>query len=130
MKKKTRSRSADLRGVGSLATDAVTGITDIVESMHQTIASLGGLLDSSKGKRTQGVTGMVYRNVRTLTELVGGGFDVLLEPLRRFIGGEGIVPWPGSGALRPERFSWRSFGGQEQSPRHPHAISPSGESLG
>lgn len=81
-----KKRSTDLRGVGRLATGAVTGITDIVESLHQTIASLGGLLGSPKKDRTRGVTGMVYQNVRTVTELVGGGIDVLLERFGSLLG--------------------------------------------
>jgi len=40
--------STDLRGVGSLTIDAITGITDIVESLHHTIwgARRGGYLRS------------------------------------------------------------------------------------
>ncbi len=67
---------SDLRGAGSLATKAITGITDIVESLHYAI--VGGSTSSGE-KRTRGITGLVYRNVRTLTELTGSGIDILLR---------------------------------------------------
>jgi len=78
------SRSPDnlstyLRGVGSLTIDAITGITDIVESLHHTISSFSGILGAPDQDRTNGVTGMVYRKIRTVTELVGDGIDVLLD---------------------------------------------------
>ncbi len=92
MTKEIKKRSTDLRGVGSLATGAVTGITDIVESLHQGITSLGGLRGSPQGERTQGVTGMVYRNVRTVTELVGGGLDALLQRFGTVLGEQESSP--------------------------------------
>ena len=85
--------SRDLRGVGSLTIDAITGITDIVESLHQTIAgSSGTLLGASDQYRTNGITGMVYRNIRTVTELVGGGIDTLLNRLSSMLGEQDSSP--------------------------------------
>ena len=77
--------SSDLRGAGSLTIDAIKGITDLVESMHHTITSLGGVLGDPGQQRTTGFTGMVYRNIRTVTELVGSGIDSLLDKLSLII---------------------------------------------
>jgi len=73
--------STDLRGAGHLTIEAISAITDIVESLHHTITSFSGILGEPDQNRTKGITGMVYRNIRTVTELVGGGIDVLLDQL-------------------------------------------------
>jgi len=82
---KNLNPSSDLRGAGSLTIDAIKGITDLVESMHHTITSLGGVLGDPGQQRTTGITGMVYRNIRTVTELVGSGIDSLLDKLSLII---------------------------------------------
>lgn len=71
-------------GFGSLTSDAITGVTDIVESVHKTALSLpaflGGANLSSAGQaRTKGFTGIVYNNIRAITEFVGDGIDVLID---------------------------------------------------
>ena len=82
---KNLNPSSDLRGAGSLTIDAVKGITDLVEAMHHTITRLGGALGDPGQQRTTGFTGMVYRNIRTVTELVGSGMDALLDKLSLII---------------------------------------------
>jgi pimeloyl-ACP methyl ester carboxylesterase len=75
---------SDLRGVQRLATDATVGLTDLVEALHQTILRTPGMLGRSPETRTGGITGLVYKSVRGITRLVGGGLDALfglLEPL-------------------------------------------------
>lgn len=78
--------TADIRGAGNLAIEAIAGITDLVEAMHHTIASLGGILAEPNQNRTTGITGMVYRNIRTVSGLVGGGIDLLLKQLSSLLG--------------------------------------------
>jgi len=78
--------SNDLRGIGNLTIDAILGITDIVEALHQTILSFGGVLFVGNRERTRGITGMVYRNIHTVTEWVGDGMDILLDRLSTRIG--------------------------------------------
>ena len=58
----------DLRGAASLAIDGILGITDIVESLHSTIAGASSVPGTPDKPRTSGITGMVYRNVRSVTE--------------------------------------------------------------
>jgi hypothetical protein len=76
-----RNSISDLRGAGKLAIDAVNGVIDIVEAIHYNISSLGGLLSRKKEQRTSGITGFVYKNIRSVTELAGTGIDSLLEKL-------------------------------------------------
>jgi len=79
MKAKAPSNLArQLRGAGRLAVSATTGITDIVEAMHGSVARLP--LTAPKAQ-TRGITGLVYRSVRGVTSLVGGGVDLALQAL-------------------------------------------------
>jgi hypothetical protein len=71
-------RFADLRGLSRLGIDAVVGVTDIVESMHHTIASRPGIVGRGPAGRTSGITGFVYRAVRGTTRVLGQGLDALL----------------------------------------------------
>lgn len=72
-----------LRGASRLAVDATTGVTDLVEAMHAEIARLP--LTTSR-QRTSGITGLVYRSVRGVTRLVGGGLDAALSALTPLLG--------------------------------------------
>jgi len=97
MPRKPNNLSTDLRGLGRLTIDAISGITDIVESLYQTIARCSGRHGSSDPYRTNGITGMVYRNIRTVTELVGDGIDTVLDRLSSMLGEKD--PYPGREAV-------------------------------
>ena len=71
-------RLSDLRGFHRLASEATVGLTDLVEAMHHTIARAPGVVGESPKGRTSGITGLVYKLVRGVTRLVGGGIDALL----------------------------------------------------
>lgn len=60
----------DLYGVARLGTDAVAGVTDLVEAVHATVASPVG-----RPERTRGITGAVYRAIRAVTRWVRRGLD-------------------------------------------------------
>jgi pimeloyl-ACP methyl ester carboxylesterase len=64
---KTPVRASDLRGLNRLVIDATTGATGVVEAMHHNIARVPG-------------AGLVYRSIRGITRLVGGGIDAALAP--------------------------------------------------
>ncbi len=83
--------STDLRGVKDLTIDAITGITDIVESLHKTI-SIVSRPGTPETCRTKGMTGMVYRNIRSVTALVGTGIDALLSRLTLDLGEKDLSP--------------------------------------
>ncbi len=71
---------SDLRGLALLATDATTGVTDLVEAVHQGIAR-------PLGMPRRGIAGFVYGSVRGVARLAGGGVDAVLAPLvQRFSG--------------------------------------------
>ncbi|MGD9733301.1 MAG: hypothetical protein AB7U45_14075, partial [Desulfamplus sp.] len=71
--------TTDVSSAVSLTVDAITGITDITESLHQTITSVAGLLLDPYQSRTKGITGMVYRNIRNVAQLSGKGINALIE---------------------------------------------------
>lgn len=72
----------DVRGLALLATDATTGVTDLVEAVHQGIAR-------PLGMPRRGIAGFVYGSVRGVARLAGGGVDAILAPLaKRFDGRE------------------------------------------
>ena len=75
-------RLADLRGLSQLAIDGIVGITDLVEAMHHTIASLPGIVGPARTGRTAGLTGFVYRTVRGTTRLAGRGLDGVFSVMR------------------------------------------------
>ena len=75
-------RIKDIQGAGRLAVDAVVGITDIVEAMHHTIVSFGGVLGNPVPNRTRGIPGIVYKSIRAITELAGQGLDISVNQLR------------------------------------------------
>ncbi len=72
-------QAADLRGAARLTSDAVTGLTSLVEAMHARIASLPLLRGApADDERTRGLTGLVYETVRGVTRVVGGSAEALL----------------------------------------------------
>ena len=88
-----KNRSADdLRGASKLAIDATTGITDLVEAMHRNIARIPGITPSLESGKTNGLTGLVYRTVRGVTQVVGGGIDAALALAAPMLGTFTDVP--------------------------------------
>ncbi|MFL6698153.1 MAG: esterase/lipase family protein [Vitreoscilla sp.] len=87
------SQARALRGAARLATDATTGLTDLVEAVHSRIASVPGLPGPADG-RTRGITGLVYKTVRGVTRAVGGSVDTLLAALAPAIGERAGLPSP------------------------------------
>src|SRR5437868_14573348 len=78
MTKPVHLRVSDLRGFHRLASEATVGLAELVEAMHHTIAGAPDVLGEPPRGRTSGITGLVYKSVRGVTRLVGGGVDALL----------------------------------------------------
>jgi pimeloyl-ACP methyl ester carboxylesterase len=90
----TRQISSDLRGASRLAIAATVGVTDLVETMHRTIASVPAPLGKAEAGPARGIAGLVYGAVRGTTRAVGGGIDTALALLTPMMLGEGSA-WPG-----------------------------------
>jgi len=86
MTQNSTNPSTDLRGLGNLTIDAIIGVTNIVESLHLTIAGGSGTAAAPDQQRTKGIPGLVYRNIRAVTGLVGNGIDIVLDQLSLVIG--------------------------------------------
>jgi pimeloyl-ACP methyl ester carboxylesterase len=94
---KVKISPSDLRGIGRLTIDAVTGVVGIVEAMHLNIASAPRVLRTARRDRTTGITGLVYRSVRGIVGVVGHGLDRFLARLEPLLGKRST--WPGREAL-------------------------------
>jgi triacylglycerol esterase/lipase EstA (alpha/beta hydrolase family) len=79
-REKANSRT---QGVGRLTIDAVLAITDIVESMHKRVSPLSAVKSANKKEQLSGISGLVYRNIRNVTELVGKGIDAPLAAISK-----------------------------------------------
>jgi pimeloyl-ACP methyl ester carboxylesterase len=84
----------DVHGISRLAVEATLGLTDLVEAMHHTITHAPAIGGTSTPAPTSGITGLVYRSIRGVTRLVGGGIDAILAQL---------IPLLGQPSSSPER---------------------------
>jgi pimeloyl-ACP methyl ester carboxylesterase len=84
--KKTRNHVDDLRGASRLAIDATKSVTDLVEAMHRTIGAGPALLGRPLDGPTRLFTGLVYKSIRGVTQLVGASIDVALAQLAPLLG--------------------------------------------
>jgi PGAP1-like protein len=83
----SRSHIHTLRGVGRMAVDATTGVTDLVHALHTRIArGPAGLGGPVVGGAVNGITDLVYGSVKGVTRAVGVGLDALLRQLAPLVG--------------------------------------------
>ena len=92
MSRTTHLHPSDLRGFARLATQATAGLADLVEAMHHTITRRGGAGAAQAPARMRGIAGLVYKSVRGVTRLVGGGLDALLGRLGPELRGRASSP--------------------------------------
>lgn len=95
--KKQQTLNNDLRGINQLASEGIIGVTDLVESMHQRIATLGGVLNPQNTERTSGLTGFIYRRIQQTTNLVTQGVDLAIKS---------FSPWLPALKDNPTRQQW------------------------
>jgi hypothetical protein len=84
MREPTSRAPHHLRGLARLTLDATLGVTDLVEAMHLGISRPWIRVGHEPVTRTRGVTGIVYRTIRTTSRVAIGGVDAalaLFEPL-------------------------------------------------
>lgn len=91
-RKPETSIADDIRGLGRLAIDGVTGITDLVEAMHAAITHLPSSTGRPAPTTTTGITGFIYRSVRGTTRLVGSGIDASLSKFAPVLGSSNLSP--------------------------------------
>lgn len=89
--------ASDLQGASRLTVDAVLGVTSLVEAMHRNIGSASSLAGVAPVGPTTGITGLVYRSVRSVSRAVGMGLDVALGALVPLLAER--PRWPARGAV-------------------------------
>ena len=87
-----KGSGTDLRGAAQLSIAAVKGVVDLVESLHGTIATLSPIVGATRGDRTQGITGLVYRSIRGVTKVTGAAVDLVLEQLTPILNTHAATP--------------------------------------
>jgi pimeloyl-ACP methyl ester carboxylesterase len=92
MSQETNKIATDLRGAAGLTIDAIIGVTNMVESLHYTIAGGSRKRGGSDQIRTNGIPGLVYRNIRSVTQLAGSGIDLLLSQSNSLLGAKLSTP--------------------------------------
>ncbi|MES2901582.1 MAG: alpha/beta fold hydrolase [Pseudomonadota bacterium] len=75
----TASHGGDLLGASRLALEAVSGVTALVEAVHMNV--LNRAIGTPAMRPVAGITSLVYRSVKGVTALVGGGIDGALRKL-------------------------------------------------
>jgi PGAP1-like protein len=75
-------RSTDLRGLAKLATQATVNVTKIAEGVTQSVWSTLGAPSGKDKDQTRGITGLVYKSIQSVTQLVGKGAESLLTSLQ------------------------------------------------
>jgi len=94
-------RFSDVRGIVQLATQATSGITHIVEGVHQSVWSTMGFPGGKAPGKTRGITGLVYKTIHDVTRLTGKGADTMMASLQQlFESAESTTP----GTPRREAF--------------------------
>ena len=86
LKKNARNHVADLRAVSRLAIEATQGVTELVEVVHQRIASGPALLGSPLAPLARAINGLVYGSIRRVTRVVGASIDLALAALGPVLG--------------------------------------------
>jgi pimeloyl-ACP methyl ester carboxylesterase len=75
-------RSTDLRGLAKLATQATVNVTKMAEGVTQSVWSTLGAPSGKDKDQTRGITGLVYKSIQSVAQLVGKGTESLLTSLQ------------------------------------------------
>ncbi len=85
MPKPPKNISSDLKGINKITEDAINGVTNIVESLHATIASFTPIVGNPKSK-TKGLSSLIYGSIRKITNVFTQNIDIVLGKLSPVIG--------------------------------------------
>jgi pimeloyl-ACP methyl ester carboxylesterase len=75
-------RATDLRGLAKLATQATVNVTKIAEGVTQSVWSTLGAPGGKDKDQTRGITGLVYKSIQGVAQLVGKGAESVLTSLQ------------------------------------------------
>jgi pimeloyl-ACP methyl ester carboxylesterase len=75
-------RSTDIRGIAQLVTQATAGVTQITEGVHQSVLSTMGIAGGKSQGQTRGITGLIYKSIQEVSQLVGKSADFVLAGLQ------------------------------------------------
>jgi hypothetical protein len=68
--------------MAQLAVQATSGVTRITEGVHRSVLNTMGIPGGKVPGQTRGITGLTYRNIHTVTQLVGKSLDMVLGGLQ------------------------------------------------
>ena len=75
-----RNKISNIRGVGHLTIDAITGVTNIVEELQNTIMTVGGVVHLPM-PITKSINKLIFNNIRVISKFTGGTIDLMLKQL-------------------------------------------------
>ena len=75
-------RSTDLRSLAKLAMQATVNVTKIAEGVTQSVWSTLGAPSGKSAGETRGITGLVYKSIQGVAQLVGKGAESILTGLQ------------------------------------------------
>ena len=74
---------SDMRGIVKLATQATSGVTRIVEGVHQSVWRTMGFPGGKAPGKARGFTGLVYKTLHGITGLTGKSADTMMVGLQK-----------------------------------------------
>ncbi len=75
-------RTSDLAAVAQLATQATLGVTRMAEGVHQSVWRTLGAGGAGEPGQARGMTGLIYKTVRSVAQGVGKGIELALTQLQ------------------------------------------------
>ncbi|ETR71840.1 MAG: PGAP1-like protein [Candidatus Magnetoglobus multicellularis str. Araruama] len=83
---------SDIKGINKLVTDSVSGVTDIVSTMHKTIDNTPGLCGATTSGPIGKISDIVYNSIHSVNNLVRDCIDTILSELEPIIDNEKNFP--------------------------------------
>lgn len=83
--------ASDLRAIALLATDAIHAVNTMAEGVHQSVWRTLGAPSGATPETTRGLTGLIYKSIHGVTQVVGQGVAsalTRLEPLLQRLQGQ------------------------------------------
>lgn len=85
MAKPSRQTLEDLRGLAAIIVNSTMGTSKLVEAMHNTIERVHPPIGESKATSTSGISGLVYKTIRSTSKTVGTSFDLSMQAVAPFL---------------------------------------------